>query len=45
MQLVFNRILKETFAVVLEIQILTSIVATVVCIVLLFVGREFSYIK
>ena len=46
MQLVFNGVLKkETFAVVLEIQILTSIVATVVCIVLLFVGREFSYIK
>ena len=46
MQLVFNRVLKkETFAVVLEIQIFTSLVATVVCIIGLFVGGEFKDMK
>jgi len=42
MQLVFDRVIKkETFAVVLEMQIYTSLVATVVCIVGLFVSGEF----
>ena len=46
MQLVFNRVLKkETFAVVLEIQIFTSIVATVVCIIGLSIGGEFRDMK
>lgn len=46
MQLVFNRVIKkETFAVVLEMQIFTSIVATVVCIVGLFVSGEFRDMK
>ena len=46
MQLVFNGVLrKETFAVVLEIQIFTSIVSTMVCIIGLFVGGEFRDMK
>ena len=46
MHLVFNRVLKkETFAVVLEIQIFTSIVVVVVCIIGLFVGGEFKDMK
>eukprot|EP00253_Pinus_taeda_P004689 PITA_04689 len=43
MQVVFNRVIKkETFAVVLEMQIYTSMVATVVCIIGLFVSGEFQ---
>jgi len=42
MELVFKRVIKkETFAVVLELQIFISIVATVVCIIGLFVSGEF----
>lgn len=46
MQLVFNRVIKkETFAVVLEMQFFISIVATVVCIIGLFVSGEFRDMK
>lgn len=46
MQLVFQRVIKkETFAVVLEMQIYTSIVATVVCIMGLFISRESEDMK
>lgn len=46
MQLVFDRVIKkETFAVVLEMQIYTSLVATVVCVVGLFVSGEFRDMK
>lgn len=42
MELVFKRVIKkETFAVVLELQIFISIVATVVCIIGLFISGEF----
>jgi len=45
-QLVFKRVIKkETFAVVLEMLIYTSLVATVVCIVGLFVSGEFRDMK
>lgn len=46
MQLVFDRVIKkETFAVVLEMQFFISIVATVVCIIGLFVSGEFRDMK
>ncbi|KAH9313779.1 hypothetical protein KI387_022406 [Taxus chinensis] len=46
MQLVFKRVLKkETFAVVLEMQIYTSIVATAVCIIGLFASGESQHIR
>ncbi|GLJ11987.1 hypothetical protein SUGI_0181540 [Cryptomeria japonica] len=46
MQLVFQRVIKkETFAVVIEMQIYTSIVATAVCIMGLFISRESEDMK
>eukprot|EP01018_Ginkgo_biloba_P005420 Gb_25279 [translate_table: standard] len=46
MQLVFKKVTKrETFTVVLEMQIYTSIVATVVCIMGLFISGESRQLK
>uniref|UniRef100_A0A0D6QVX5 Probable purine permease n=1 Tax=Araucaria cunninghamii TaxID=56994 RepID=A0A0D6QVX5_ARACU len=46
MQLVFKRVIKkETFAVVLEMQIYTSIVATAVCVIGLFISGESQHLK